>query len=151
MSFGLRDIFPNSLLLESSDYDGRTNNYSYICCNPISTISIKNNDLKITYPDGKNIIKKNLKNNEIPKQIESFSKKFDCKKYKYKFITNGLFKKDSSCEAGIARVVYKDTNLIKEGQFAFGKLNGYGRVCFPTTFAYYIGMFKDGRRYGYGK
>ena len=26
------------------------------------------------------------------------------------FITNGLFKKDSECEAGIARVVYKDTN-----------------------------------------
>ena len=26
----LRDLFPNSLLLESSDYDGRTNNYSYI-------------------------------------------------------------------------------------------------------------------------
>lgn len=26
------------------------------------------------------------------------------------FITNGLFKKDSECEEGIARVVYKDTN-----------------------------------------
>ena len=51
----LRDVFPNSILLESSEYDNRTNNYSYICCNPISTISIKNNDLKITYPDVKNI------------------------------------------------------------------------------------------------
>jgi len=87
----LRDIFPNSILLESSDYDGRTNNYSYICCNPISTISVKNNDLKITYPDGKNVIKKNLNNDEIPREIESFSKKFNCKKYNYKFITNGLF------------------------------------------------------------
>ena len=87
----LRDIFPNSILLESSDYDGRTNNYSYICCNPISTISIKNNDLKITYPDGKNIIKKNLNNDQVTREIESFSNKFDCKKYNYKFITNGLF------------------------------------------------------------
>ena len=87
----LRDVFPNSILLESSEYDGRTNNYSYICCNPISSISIKNNDLKITYPDGKNILKKNLNNNDISKQIESFSKQFDCKKYNYKFITNGLF------------------------------------------------------------
>ena len=87
----LRDVFPNSILLESSEYDNRTNNYSYICCNPISTISIKNNDLKITYPDGKNILKKNLNNNDIPKQIDSFSKQFDCKKYNYKFITNGLF------------------------------------------------------------
>ena len=87
----LRDIFPNSILLESSDYDGRTNNYSYICCNPISTISIKNNDLKITYPDGKNVIKKNLNNDQVTREIESFSNKFDCKKYNYKFITNGLF------------------------------------------------------------
>ena len=87
----LRDIFPNSILLESSDYDGRTNNYSYICCNPISTISIKNNDLKITYPDGKNIIKKNLNNDQVTREIESFSNRFDCKKYNYKFITNGLF------------------------------------------------------------
>ena len=87
----LRDIFPNSILLESSDYDGRTNNYSYICCNPISTISIKNNDLKITYPDGKNIIKKNLNNDQVTREIESFSNKFNCKKYNYKFITNGLF------------------------------------------------------------
>lgn len=31
------------------------------------------------------------------------------------FLTNGLFKKESECEAGIARVVYKDTNQIKEG------------------------------------
>ena len=70
---------------------GRTNNYSYICCNPISTISIKNNDLKITYPDGKNIIKKNLNNDQVTREIESFSNRFDCKKYNYKFITNGLF------------------------------------------------------------
>lgn len=67
------------------------------------------------------------------------------------FITNGLFKKDSECEAGIARVVYKDTNQIKEGQFAYGKLNGYGRICFHDTYAYYVGMFKDDMLDGKGK
>ena len=84
----LRDIFPNSILLESSDYDGRTNNYSYICCNPISTISVKNNDLKITYPDGENIIKKVMP--RIPKEIKimatanvkarAFSSRHECRK-----------------------------------------------------------------------
>lgn len=67
------------------------------------------------------------------------------------FITNGLFKKDSECEAGIARVVYKDSNQIKEGQFAFGKLNGYGRICFHETYAYYLGMLKDDMFNGPGK
>ena len=28
----LRDVFPNSLLLESSDYHNRENSMSYVCC-----------------------------------------------------------------------------------------------------------------------
>ena len=31
----LRDKYPNSLLLESSDYHGNKHSYSYICCYPI--------------------------------------------------------------------------------------------------------------------
>ena len=67
------------------------------------------------------------------------------------FITNGLFKKDSPSEAGVARVVYKDSNLIKEGQFAYGKLNGFGRMCFNSKYAYYLGQFKDDMFHGAGK
>ncbi|PKP32328.1 MAG: anthranilate synthase component I [Bacteroidetes bacterium HGW-Bacteroidetes-17] len=36
----LRDQFPNSLLLESSDYHSRENNYSYICCEPQFTFKV---------------------------------------------------------------------------------------------------------------
>ncbi len=32
----LRDVFPNSLLLESSDYHSRENSMSYVCCEPIA-------------------------------------------------------------------------------------------------------------------
>lgn len=32
----IRDQFPNSLLLESSDYDSKENSYSYICCDPVA-------------------------------------------------------------------------------------------------------------------
>ena len=42
----------------------------------------------------------------------------DCEYLDYEsseFITNGLFKKDSDAEEGVARVVYKDTYQIKEG------------------------------------
>ena len=34
----IRDKFPNSILLESSDYHGNDNSFSYICCNPIASI-----------------------------------------------------------------------------------------------------------------
>jgi anthranilate synthase component 1 len=37
----IRDKYPNSILLESSDYHGNENSFSYICCNPIASIEIK--------------------------------------------------------------------------------------------------------------
>src|SRR5438309_8726323 len=48
----LRDVFPNSLLLESSDYHSRENSLSYICCEPISGFVLNDGQLKTTYPDG---------------------------------------------------------------------------------------------------
>src|SRR5471030_1343711 len=48
----LRDVFPNSLLLESSDYHSRENSVSYICCEPIGGLILNEGRLKIKYPDG---------------------------------------------------------------------------------------------------
>jgi anthranilate synthase component 1 len=48
----LRDQFPHSLLLESSDYHANQNDYSYICSNPIASITLKNKILTTHYPDG---------------------------------------------------------------------------------------------------
>ncbi|MCW3076951.1 MAG: trpE [Bacteroidetes bacterium] len=43
----LRDKYWSPLLLESSDYNSRDGHYSYICLDPIGTISLQNNVLKI--------------------------------------------------------------------------------------------------------
>src|ERR1700743_2800261 len=48
----LRDVFPNSLLLESSDYHSRENSMSYVCCEPFSGLVLNDGELKKTYPDG---------------------------------------------------------------------------------------------------
>src|ERR1700755_1901394 len=48
----LRDVFPKSLLLESSDYHSRENSMSYICCEPIGGLVLNDGLLKKTYPDG---------------------------------------------------------------------------------------------------
>jgi hypothetical protein len=47
----VRDKFPNSILLESSDYHGNDNSFSYICCNPIASIKVENSIVTKTYPD----------------------------------------------------------------------------------------------------
>ena len=36
----IRDRFPGSILLESSDYHANDNSFSYICCNPIASIRV---------------------------------------------------------------------------------------------------------------
>ncbi|WP_348800260.1 anthranilate synthase component I family protein [Flavobacterium adhaerens] len=89
--FKIRDKYPNSLLLESSDYHGNDNSFSYICCNPIATIKIENETISKTYPDGvsESIIIES--NTNIPKIIQDFSAQFQSNKNNFKFINNGLF------------------------------------------------------------
>jgi anthranilate synthase component 1 len=65
----LRDIYPNSLLLESSDYHSKENSYSFICINPIITFEINN---------GKACVLKHLDNENVDLgEIQNFDKSFD--------------------------------------------------------------------------
>ena len=48
----LRDKFPHSLLLESSDYRANNNSFSYICFNPIASIKGQDEIITQTFPDG---------------------------------------------------------------------------------------------------
>jgi len=48
----IRDIYPGSLLLESSDYHGNENSYSFICMKPVATFEADNGNAVLTYPDG---------------------------------------------------------------------------------------------------
>jgi anthranilate synthase component I len=52
----IRDIFPNSLLLESSDYHGNENSFSFICMKPVAGFEADNGLIKESYPDGANIV-----------------------------------------------------------------------------------------------
>ena len=87
----IRDQYPHSLLLESSDYDARANNFSYICCNPIATLCVTGGKIKYTYPDGDQFVKKLTPEDEVPLLIQEFAQQFETKKFPFKFITNGLF------------------------------------------------------------
>ncbi len=87
----IRDRFPNSILLESSDYHANDNSFSYICCNPIASIKVENEMVLQQFPDGSSDeIVINAQTNVVD-IVNDFSKKFDAGKSKFKFIDNGLF------------------------------------------------------------
>ena len=87
----IRDRYPGSILLESSDYHANDNSFSYICFNSIAHIEVKDQQIKKAYPDGSNTITPITKETNIPEVITAFSKEFTSEKQDFKFITQGLF------------------------------------------------------------
>ena len=87
----IRDVFPHSLLLESSDYHANNNDFSYICCNPIASIELKNGVLSTQYPDGSSTVEQADSSMDIPERIHQFSQQFDSERFPFKFISNGIF------------------------------------------------------------
>ena len=47
----VRDLFPQSILLESSDYHGVENNRSFIGLNPIASFSVNHGIVTTVFPD----------------------------------------------------------------------------------------------------
>src|ERR1700733_1894352 len=86
----LRDVFPNSLLLESSDYHSRENSMSYVCCEPIAGLVLNNDALKLNYPDGtdQSFAPGTF---DLIDQINTFIDSFDTDAQPGKMISNGLF------------------------------------------------------------
>lgn len=87
----IRDKFPNSILLESSDYHGNENSFSYICCNSIADIKVQNEKIIENYPDGSFNEIRIDETIDVPNQIHQFSRKFQADSQDFKFIHNGLF------------------------------------------------------------
>ncbi|GAB5475915.1 MAG: anthranilate synthase component I family protein [Maribacter sp.] len=87
----IRDRFPNSILLESSDYHANDNSFSYICCNPIASFKVENEIISRQFPDGSSDEIKIDPQTDVVQVIHDFSQRFDTGKSDFKFINNGLF------------------------------------------------------------
>ena len=90
----LRDYYPNSILLESSDYGAKDNSYAYVCCNPIAEFDVKNNMIRTSFPDNKSEKKIIDKNCDLLTELKSFMQKFDLKcdiNSNNNFITKAIF------------------------------------------------------------
>ncbi|MDB5128534.1 anthranilate synthase component I family protein [Mucilaginibacter sp.] len=86
----LRDVFPNSLLLESSDYHSRENSLSFVCCAPFSGLILDDNTLKKKFPDGTEEIS-NPGEFDITNEINNFTARFEVEANTSKILSNGLF------------------------------------------------------------
>ena len=87
----MRDIFPNSLLLESSDYHSREDSYSFICLEPIAYFMVEDERIKTCDVDGKVKVKKINTGVSIPDELNRFIKRFRNVNKSGEIKTNGFF------------------------------------------------------------
>jgi anthranilate synthase component 1 len=87
----IRDRFANPILLESSDYHGHDDSYSYICFNPLAAFSFLDGKVKETLPNGEILHYPIDAELTLIDALKRFSGKFNDDNGKHKFISNGLF------------------------------------------------------------
>tara|TARA_B100001057_G_scaffold17408_1_gene16143 strand:- start:1157 stop:2557 length:1401 start_codon:yes stop_codon:yes gene_type:complete len=132
----LRDYYPNSILLESSDYGAKDNSYAYVCCNPIAEFDVKNNIIKTSFPDNKSEKKSVDKNCDLLIELKSFMKKFDLTcdiDSKNNFITKAIFGYQSySSVEYFEKIEFK--NSYGEDQIPIMKYRLYENIVVINTF-----------------
>jgi len=87
----IRDLYTNSVLLESSDYHGVENSYSYIGFCPIGGISVNNFVVTEEYPDGNRIETSVTDKHTVAERFDVFLKSFHLLENENKTGINGLF------------------------------------------------------------
>lgn len=87
----LRDRFANAILLESSDYHGNENTYSFICCEPMARFELRNGQLVMAFPDGEEQHVSIQGPREVPGYLQQFIDCFQTDSLDMKFSFNGLF------------------------------------------------------------
>jgi len=88
----IRDKFPNSILLESSDYRANDNSFSYICFNPLASIKVKNEFINKTFPNGTSSSIAIGESTNVTDEIHQFTKQFKLDSdHNFKFINSGIF------------------------------------------------------------
>ncbi len=91
MYMRLRDKYPNSLLLESNEYGQRTNSYSFICCNPVSSFKIQDDQLEMTFPDDTAVTNSIDVTYELATGLKKYTDRFENSTSDFPFPTNGVF------------------------------------------------------------
>ncbi len=73
----IRDLFPQSALMESSDYHGGENNRSFIALEPMASISVLHNEVRFVYPDGDTEVRPITENFTVSDAFAYFTAQFE--------------------------------------------------------------------------
>lgn len=73
----VRDIYPESALLESSDFHGNENSLSYIALCPLASIGINNGECTAQYPDGAKEITSLTEQYNVAEAMNAFLSRFN--------------------------------------------------------------------------
>lgn len=86
----IRDRFPGSILLESADYHGNDNSFSYIAFDPVSRFEFHRNTLKVQMPGQEEVIR-SVSADELVSTLQLYQSRFKAETQTHMFISNGLF------------------------------------------------------------
>jgi len=87
----LRTLYSKAILLESSDYHGHENAYSFVCFNPVACFTVNNSEVTREFP-GKEKEKFMLSGKrKLHDELDAFFKMFNVESEEIKIPANGLF------------------------------------------------------------
>lgn len=84
----VRDLFPRSILLESSDYHGGRDNYSFICLEPVAGIIVDHGKVRQSFPGKDSEI---IDGPDIPYLLDQFVSQFETNDQSKENRLNGFF------------------------------------------------------------
>jgi anthranilate synthase component 1 len=87
----VRDVFPNSLLLESSDYHSKENSYSFICMDPLAEFQVHKNRISTSIPGSKKQTEELAPGKDVVEHLRDFLTVFEIVEGRDALLVDGIF------------------------------------------------------------
>ena len=87
----VRDVFPNSLLLESSDYHSKENSFSFICMDPLAEFTVHRGVISTTLPGAGTVRTEAGPDERVTDHLERFVSSFDTGDRSEVMLVDGVF------------------------------------------------------------
>jgi anthranilate synthase component 1 len=87
----VRDIYPNALLLESSDYHSKENSFSFICMDPLAEFMVHDGITRISLPGRETVQHIVTRDNRVVDQLNDFISSFEITAGKEGMTVDGVF------------------------------------------------------------
>jgi len=87
----IRDIYPNSLLLESSDYHSKENSFSFICMDPMAEFLVQHDEMRISLPGLEAKTEAIAPGNTVVDRLKGFLSSFELDSGGEELLVDGIF------------------------------------------------------------